>query len=250
MTRDDLVRWLDERLHVASFRDASLNGLQVEGAAEVHKVALAVDASLNTFEQAAEVGADFVVVHHGLLWEAPERLTGMLGKRVRFLMERNVSLYAAHLPLDAHPTLGNNWGMARKLGMVDLEPFCTHGGVSIGVKAAFPSPPTLRDLADDIEKILGESVLVHAGGPTTVRTMGIVSGSAAREIHAAAAEGLDALLTGEPKHDLFHAPFELGVNALFAGHYMTETVGVQLLGDAIERELGLATEFLLLPTGL
>lgn len=250
MKRDDLVRWLDDRLAISTFTDASLNGLQVEGADEVHKVALAVDASLNTFEQAAEVGADMLVVHHGLFWGASERLTGMLGRRVKFLMEKNLSLYAAHLPLDAHPTLGNNWGLARKLGMLDLEPFCLVDGVAIGVKASFAGEVSLRDLADDIETILGESVLVHAGGPATVRTMGIVSGSAAREVHAAAAEGLDALLTGEPKHDLFHAPFELGVNALFAGHYMTETVGVQLLGEALTEELGIATEFLLLPTGL
>lgn len=250
MKRNDLVRWLDATLDVHAFPDPSLNGLQVEGVDDVAKVAVAVDASLSTFEQAADVGADMLIVHHGLFWGAAEPLRGMMGKRVRYLMEREINLYAAHIPLDAHRELGNNWGLARLLGMDDLRPFGDWQGHAIGVAGAFPNTVSLRDLADTIEKELGESVLVHAGGPMEVGSLGIVSGAAAREIAAAADEGLDAFLTGEPKHDVFHVPFERGINALFAGHYMTETVGVNLLADRIRAEFGLETEFLLLPTGL
>ena len=250
MKRDDLVRWLDATLEIDAYPDPSLNGLQVEGTGEVHKVAFAVDASLSTFEQAADVGADLLVVHHGLFWGPAEPIRGMMGRRVRYLLEKDIGLYAAHIPLDAHRELGNNWGLARILGLDDLRPFGDWQGHAIGVKGVFPTPLALRDLADTIEKELGEAVLVHAGGPMEVGSLGIVSGAAARDVGTAADEGLDAFLTGEPKHDVFHVPFERGINALFAGHYMTETVGVNLLARRVAEELGLATEFLLLPTGL
>ncbi len=245
-----LVAWLDTYLEIDAFTDPSLNGLQVEGQPEVNKVAVAVDSSLTTFEQAAEVGADLLVVHHGLFWGEPLSVTGMHGRRVKYLLEHNLSLYAAHIPLDAHREVGNNWGLARILGMADLEPFGRWGDRAIGVKGSFPNQITLRELADTLEKELGESVLVHAGGKLELETLGIISGAAARDVATAADEGLDAFLTGEPKHGTFYDAFELGINALFAGHYMTETVGVSLLADKIEQEFGLATEFILLPTGL
>ena len=245
-----LVAWLDTYLEIDAFTDPSLNGLQVEGQPEVNKVAVAVDSSLTTFEQAAEVGADLLVVHHGLFWGEPLPITGMHGRRVRYLLEHNLSLYAAHIPLDAHREVGNNWGLARILGMADLESFGSWGDRAIGVKGSFPNSVTLRELADTLEKELGESVLVHAGGKLELETLGIISGAAARDVATAADEGLDAFLTGEPKHETFYDAFERGINALFAGHYMTETVGVSLLADKIEQEFGLATEFILLPTGL
>ena len=245
-----LVAWLDTYLETDAFEDVSLNGLQVEGQPEVNKVAVAVDSSLTTFEQAAEVGADLLIVHHGLFWGQPLPLTGMHGRRVRYLLEHNLSLYASHLPLDAHREVGNNWGLARILGMDDLEPFGHWGKRAIGVKGRFPNAVTLRELADTLEKELGESVLVHAGGKLELDTLGIISGAAARDVATAADEGLDAFLTGEPKHETFYDAFERGIDALYAGHYMTETVGVSLLADKIEQEFGLATEFILLPTGL
>ena len=245
-----LVAWLDTYLETSAFKDVSLNGLQVEGQSEVTKVAVAVDSSLTTFEQAAEIGADLLIVHHGLFWGQPLPITGMHGRRVRYLLEHNLSLYAAHIPLDAHREVGNNWGLARILGMDELEPFGHWGDRAVGVKGRFPNAVTLRELADTLEKELGESVLVHAGGKLEVETLGIISGAAARDVATAADEGLDAFLTGEPKHETFYDAFERGIDALYAGHYMTETVGVSLLADKIEQEFGLTTEFILLPTGL
>jgi dinuclear metal center YbgI/SA1388 family protein len=169
---------------------------------------------------------------------------------VRFLLERNLSLYAAHIPLDAHEEVGNNWGLARLLGMADLEPFGAWQGKPIGVKGIFPNGMGLRELADLIERALGESVLVHAGGKMEIRSLGIISGGASRDVVTAAEEGLDAFLTGEPKHEMFHDAFERDINALYAGHYMTETVGVKLLAEKLEEAFGLDTEFILLPTGL
>jgi dinuclear metal center YbgI/SA1388 family protein len=249
MDLTELVTWLDGYLETAAFDDPSLNGLQVEGRPEVAKVAVAVDSSMTTFQQAAEVGADLLIVHHGLFWGRPLAVRGMHGRRVKYLLDHGISLYAAHLPLDAHRDVGNNWGLARILGMADLEPF-GGPGVAIGVKGRFPNGVTLRELADGLEKELGESVLVHAGGKLEIETLAIVSGAAARELGRAADEGLDAFLTGEPRHETFYDAFERNINALYAGHYMTETVGVSLLADKLEQEFGLATEFILLPTGL
>jgi dinuclear metal center YbgI/SA1388 family protein len=248
--RNDLVQWLDSYLNIHFYDDASLNGLQVEGADEVAKVAFAVDSSLSTLEQAAETGADMLIVHHGLFWGKPLAITGMHKNRVKYLLENDISLYAAHLPLDAHKEVGNNYGLARILGMTDLQEFAYHKGKPIGVKGVFPNPITLRDLANQLEKELGESVLVHAGGKLEISTLGIVSGGASWDVVTAANEGLDAFLTGEPKHEVFYEAFERKINALYAGHYMTETVGVKLLEEKVKLEFNLATQFILLPTGL
>ena len=250
MQRDALTEWLDTYLDVHAYEDPSLNGLQVEGAPDVAKVAVAVDASLATIEAAMSSGADMLIVHHGLFWGPAKAVVGPHRRRLAALLEHDISLYAAHIPLDAHREVGNNWGLGRMLALDDLQPFGSWRGTTIGVKGVFPTPMGLRDLADTLERHLGESVLVHAGGGLEVGTLGIISGGAAGSIAEAAAEGLDAFLTGEPKHDVFHDAFEFGINALYAGHYMTETVGVKLLADKLQEEFGLLTEFILLPTGL
>ena len=250
MDLDTLVSWLDNYLDIASYPDASLNGLQVEGAERVTKVAVAVDSSVSTFEQAAGVGADMLIVHHGLFWGKPLALRGMHRKRVAYLLDKDISLYAAHLPLDAHQEVGNNWGLARLLGLDALEWFGEVKGKPLGCKGVFPTPIGLPDLANTIERELGESVLVHAGGPSEIASLGIISGGAAWDVVSAADEGLDAFLTGEPKHEVFYEAFERGINALYAGHYMTETVGVNLLAKKLEVAFGLSTQFIMLPTGL
>lgn len=250
MLRTELVNWLNEYLKIDDYKDISLNGLQVEGAEEVQKVAVAVDSSQSTFEQAADMGADMLIVHHGLFWGRQIPITGIHKKRVKYLLEKDISLYAAHIPLDAHKEVGNNWGLARIIAMTDLEDFGEWQGKPIGVKGIFPTPISLKDLADLLEKELGESVLVHAGGQMEIGSFGIISGGAAWDIVTAAEQGLDAFLTGEPKHETFYESFERGINALYAGHYMTETVGVNLLAKKLRDEFGLATEFILLPTGL
>ncbi len=250
MRRDELVRWLDDYLAVDDFPDKSLNGLQVEGKEDVQKVVVAVDSSYNTFEMAAAKGGDMLIVHHGLFWGHPLAVTGPHKRRLQFLLDNELSLYAAHLPLDAHVEVGNNWGLARRLGMTDLEGFVPMAGTHLGVKGQLAEATELRTLAEQIEKELGEQVMVHAGGPDPVNSLGIVSGGAAWEVVRAADEGLDAFLTGEPKHETFYESFERGISALFAGHYMTETVGVQLLAEKLESVFGLETEFVMLPTGL
>ncbi|HEX7021939.1 MAG TPA: Nif3-like dinuclear metal center hexameric protein, partial [Trueperaceae bacterium] len=238
MNRDDLVAFLDDYLHIGDYDDLSLNGLQVEGKDEIRKVAVAVDASLATCQRAAETNADMLIVHHGLFWGEPLALRGPHKTRVQTLLDAGISLYAAHIPLDAHREVGNNWGLARILGLTDLQDFGTYKGKPIGVQGVFPNAMTLRELADLIEQQLGESVLVHAGGKMEVKSLGIISGGASWDVVTAAEEGLDAFLTGEPKHEVFHEAFERHIDALYAGHYMTETVGVKLLADKLQSEFG------------
>jgi dinuclear metal center YbgI/SA1388 family protein len=250
MQLSELTTWLDDYLAIADYKDISLNGLQVEGSKDVRKIAVAVDACMNAFEQAASIGADMLIVHHGLFWGKPLAISGMHGARVRYLLENDISLYAAHIPLDAHREVGNNWGLARLLGLSELADFGTWQGKPVGVKGIFPNPYTLREIADTLEKMLGESVLVHAGGDLNVSSMGIISGGAARDIVLASEEGLDLFLTGEPKHDVFYDAFERKMNAMYAGHYMTETIGVKLLSEKIEETFGVDCQFILLPTGL
>lgn len=250
MKRDDLVRWLDEYLAISDYPDPSLNGLQVEGADVIGKVAVAVDSSLETFEKAADLGADIIIVHHGLFWGSPVAITGMHKRRVAFLLDQEISLYAAHIPLDAHREVGNNWGLAALLEMKELEDFGYFKGKPIGVKGRFSEPRPRRLLANLLEEKLGEPVMVLEGGPEQVSTFGIVSGGAAWDVVTAANEGLDAFLTGEPRHEVFHDAYERGINAMFGGHYMTETVGVNLLAGKIRDLHDLPVEFIYLPTGL
>ena len=250
MNRDDLVKWLNDYLMIADYSDPSLNGLQVEGAGEVTTVAVAVDSSMSTFEQAVAMGAQMLIVHHGLFWGQPKAVTGAHGRRVKFLLDHGLSLYAAHIPLDAHREVGNNWGFARRLGMLDLEDFGEFSGRPVGVKGRLPDVMDRRELAQMIEAQLGEPVMLLEAGKPQVETLGIISGGAAWDVLTAAEHGLDAFLTGEPQHAVFYEPFEIGMNAMYGGHYMTETIGVNLLGEKIREVLGLEFRFIYLPTGL
>lgn len=250
MARDELVAWLDDFLRVGEIEDRSLNGLQLEGRERVGRLAVGVDSTLATIEAAAVAGADFLIVHHGWFWGEPLAVRGPHGRRVRAALEAGLSLYAAHLPLDVHPEVGNNIEMARALALQDVRDFAVERGLPLGVSGRLPVPVSLADLADTLHRITGESCLVHAGGPNEVRTVGIVSGGGAGFVGHAARAGLDCLITGEPEHRYFAEPFEHGISALFAGHYVTETLGVRALAVRLEDTFGLPWEFLHLPTGL
>ena len=250
MRRDELVSWLDGFLNISGIPDVSKNGLQVEGAPEVNLVGAAVDASLKTFQDAIERGVDFLIVHHGLFWGEYEPVVGPHKRRLETLLSAGTSLYAAHLPLDVHPEVGNNAVLARELGLAELSPFGEYHGVSVGLKGRFPVAQRLHDIADRIGQLTGMQALVHQGGSDLVKTAAVVTGSGSSLIPQAAREGLDLLITGEPKHAAFHLPFEWGINVLYAGHYDTEVFGVKALAERIKAEFGLPWVFLDHPTGL
>jgi dinuclear metal center YbgI/SA1388 family protein len=250
MQRDTLAGWLDEYLKIGEFKDSSLNGLQVEGRPLVRRIGVAVDAAQAIFNKAARARVDFLITHHGLFWGQPFALVGHHKKRLETLFSAGISLYTAHLPLDAHPEVGNNAIMARELGLVDLEPFPHPKHGQIGYVGRFREPQTLAQVEDQIGQLTRMQPLVHAAGPDEIRRVAILSGAGAGDAGLAKALGCDLYITGEPSHAHYHEPFELGINVIFAGHYDSETFGVKALAARLEEEFGLPWVFVEHPTGL
>jgi dinuclear metal center YbgI/SA1388 family protein len=246
---DTLIRgWLP--FQQAEKADSALNGLQVgRRDREVRKVAFAVDASAETFRRAAGLKADLVFVHHGLFFGKTKPVTGALYKRLAFLAEHDIALYAVHLPLDMAPVLGNNAGLAERLGLVAPEPFGVYHGVKIGLKGKLKEPRPLREI---VRELLGNPPLPAsflAFGPETVDTAGIVSGGAPEAARDAIDEGLDLFVTGEQSHEIYHESLEAGLNVIFAGHYASERFGVEAVMKKVAAETGLDTAFIDVPTG-
>ncbi|PYE48972.1 Nif3-like dinuclear metal center hexameric protein [Deinococcus yavapaiensis] len=250
VARAELVRWLNEYLGTTRFPDRSMNGLQIEGKPEIRRVAVAVDTNLRTIQDAVDAGADLLITHHGLFWGEPLALVGPHRTRVQEALGANLNLYTSHIPLDAHPEVGNNAMIASALGLQNAQPFGSYRGFKIGVKGDLPIPMSLQDFADRLQRLTGEICLVHGGGPGEVRRVGIISGAASESVVEAAAEELDTFITGEPKHQDFALPFELGVNSVYIGHYESETFGVRALAAKIEETFGLPWQFIHVPTGL
>lgn len=251
MKLDELTKYLDEYLKIGEIEDRARNGLQVEGPQDVRRVAFAVDSSLAGFRRAVELEADLLIVHHGLFWGNEQMLTGPLFKRVKTLIEGGAGLYAVHLPLDAHEEVGNNVELARILDLETTGPFGDYHGTSIGVTCRPRSGPVTREaFVTQANTRLNTNCVVQAYGPAEIRTIGIVSGGAAGMIDQAATAGLDLYLTGETNHIHAHAAEEYGLNVVYAGHYATETVGLQALARHLESQFGLETAFIDLPTGM
>ncbi len=243
--RDEIVRYLDETLEAVLYRDHLPLGLQVPGADEVRHVCTAVSASLDVFERAAAAGAQMLVVHHGLFWDGtPRRITLLERRRLESLFRNDLSLVAYHLPLDGHGELGNNAVLAALLGLGQVEPFGEYRGRLLGRYGMLPAPEAPIALARRLGETIGSTPLVFPGGPDPIRSVGVISGGAAKEIAAAAALGLDCFITGEPDEDSPYLAAELGVTLIAAGHNATETVGVQAVGERLVREFGVTTEFL------
>jgi dinuclear metal center YbgI/SA1388 family protein len=254
MTLAETERWLNDCLDLDATAsiDSSLNGIQVSSRTPaVTHVAFAVDAAMESFRRAAEWGAQLLVVHHGILWDRQQqRLAGVLYDRIRFLVEKDLALYAAHLPLDVHREVGNNAGIARRLGLLDVRPFGMYRGSALGCRGTFAEPVTLEQIVSLLAGRQGEPVRTLPFGPAQVRSIGIISGDAPWGAAQASAEGLDAYVTGESAHEIYHHCLEQHIHAIFAGHYHSESYGVQSLAGRLARETGLVTTYLDIPTGL
>ncbi len=253
MTLDELDRWLSALLDLPATAgiDASLNGIQVgDRAAEVIRAAFAVDASMEAFRRAAEWKAGVLVVHHGIFWATPLRIVGPLFERIHFLMDKGLALYAAHLPLDMHPEVGNNAGLAAQIGLGELEPFGAYRGVKIGLKGRFPEPLPLDVIVGRLSARQGETVRSLPFGPGMIRTVGVVTGRASWAATQATEEGLDLFITGETSHEIYHHCLEQRIHVIFAGHYHSESYGVRALAVRLSRETGVETTYLDVPTGL
>jgi dinuclear metal center YbgI/SA1388 family protein len=246
----DVVRDLDAYLQVDAVPDDdhALNGLQVENTGRVRRVAVAVDASARTIAEAVRRGCDLVVVHHGLFWGGNQAVTGPRFRRLKPLLQHDVALYAAHLPLDVHPEVGNNVLLARELGMEVAGTFGEYRGVEVGVHGRLELKREV--LAARLDDVLGRRVHMMLFGPEVVQRVGVLTGGGGSMIRSAVAAGLDAYITGEGPHHTHFDAEEGGINVYYGGHYATETWGVRALGAWLETRFGLPWEFIDHPTGL
>lgn len=246
-----LVTYLDEFLKVPEIEDYpnAMNGLQVSRKnPEVNKVALAVDSGMATLQSAATCGADVLVVHHGLFWGGLQAMTGRLYEKMRVLLDADLALYSVHLPLDAHPGVGHAAALSRPLELQIAGPFGDYKGHPVGWHGFLRG--SRQTLQNRLIQIVDGPVTCIPGGPDETQRVAIVTGSGGSFIEAAAAEGIDTLISGEGGHHTYHDAMEFGVNVFYAGHYATETFGMKALGKHIEIELQVEWEFLDHPTGL
>lgn len=250
MHLQELTSYLDTYLQISEFADNSQNGLQVQGREEILRVAAAVDACQETIAAAAAGRFDLLLVHHGLFWEKPEKIVGAHFRRVKKLIESEVNLYCAHLPLDAHPEVGNNAVLARRLGFEPAAGFGNHHGRDIGCIAEAKAAISPTEFLQRLQATLGNAVRADFFGTSAIQRLAIVSGGGAFLLPHAVAAGVDAYLTGEPSHSRYHFCKENHFNVVYGGHYATETFGVIALAQHLEAKFHLPYQFLDFPTGL
>lgn len=255
----DIARYLDEYLRIREVPDEpdAVNGLQVENSGEIGRIVAAVDASLETIADCGQPTSDhadaspLLLAHHGLFWDGNVPLTGRRLRRVRALLDHDIALYAAHIPLDVHPVIGNNVVLANRLGMAVGGWFGNYRGIPIGVWGDAPADLWRRDaLPVRLREILGGDVRLIPGGPEQVRRVGIVTGGAGTMVAEAREAGLDTFVTGEGPHHTYFDAMEWGVNLIYAGHYATEQLGVQALAAHLSTQFQIPWEFHHHPTGL
>lgn len=249
MDRDTIVDFLHEQYDPSTMRDGCVNGVQVDGSAlEIRRVALGVSPSLELFERAASAGAQMVVTHHGLFWRSgPRGIDRFLRARLQLLFDHGITLLAYHLPLDRHEQ-GNNQLLRAALGLEpDPRPIGHFEGQAIGCIGRAPVPVPREEFVARVAAICGQQPLVLPYGPAAIGSVGIVSGGAAPDVAEAIELGLDAFLTGEATEHIFGQVKEAGITFLAAGHYGTERLGIQRLGQLLEERFGLETVFIDVP---
>lgn len=246
--RDKIVKFLNDLLNVATIKDSSVNGLQVEGTSEIKKIGLATDASLSLYEKAKEEGCQMLVTHHGLIWNSIRSVTGRDYQHLKCLMDHEINLYGVHLPLDLHPEVGNNICLAKLPNLQNIVPFGNYHGVEIGFSGTLPKPMKVDELTKVFTKKIGGTPMVLPFGKETVESIAIVSGGGSSAIGEAVEKGIDCFITGEGSHQNHHEALEGNLNVLFLGHYHTETLGVKALGEELKKEFDVETVFIDIPT--
>jgi dinuclear metal center YbgI/SA1388 family protein len=250
MLTSELVKYLNQYLRVAEIEDRSNNGLQVEGAGEVNNLAFAVDACLASFEAARDAQVQMLITHHGLFWSEVKLISGPHFKRIKTLIDANINLYAAHLPLDEHSEVGNNIELCRLLGLIDVQPWGRYKSGPAGYGGALPKLMKLYDLAIKIDELLNTRSRVLAFGPQIVDRVAVCSGGASMFIPQVQAAGYSTYFSGETAHQHYHDAKDYGLNVIYSGHYVTETVGLKALARHLEQRFQVQTVFIDLPTGL
>ncbi len=244
-TLTELTTRLDTLLQPEAFADYCVNGLQVEGSAVVRRVACGVSLSQRFIDAALEWSADALLVHHGLFWRStphPMALrAGPMRDRLKLLLTNDLSLLAYHLPLDAHPEIGNNAVLARELGLVDLSP------VDVGFAGNLSEPLPIDRFIDRLAAVTQHPVEAFRFGAEEIRRVGLISGGSGASYPAIVAAGCDTFVNGDRQENLVREYEESGINHLFAGHYATERFGPRALGDWCAAQLDVETRFIDVP---
>jgi dinuclear metal center YbgI/SA1388 family protein len=246
----EIVSYTDRFLRIRDVGDwdNALNGVQIENSGRVTRIGAAVDISTRVLTEAAKQDVDLLIVHHGLFWSGLQPIRGPLRRQLRLAFENDVALYSAHLPLDIHPSVGNNAQLAAALGLKSAQPFLEEKGQPVGLKIRASVPRS--ELVRKLQKALNGPMKVFGFGPKQTRAIGIGTGAAGSEIYRVADEGIDTFITGEAPHWAAVAAEELGVNLLLGGHYATEVFGVKALAANLSKRFTVPWKFIDCPTGL
>lgn len=246
MTRIELENYLDQLLSPQKFEDYAPNGLQVEGKAEIKRIAFSVSATLESIDLTLQFGADALLVHHGLFWkfQGAKTLTGAFAKRVYPLVRHGISLFAYHLPLDAHPEVGNAAAIADRIGLIERAPFGDFKGSPTGIQGLLPRPRIVREMQQELERVLDHPVLLASPDrEMRMRSVGVITGGANHDWVYAARANLDAFITGEMSEHDWHDSREAGIHMFAGGHHATERFGIQTLMKKIQRDFSLECRF-------
>jgi dinuclear metal center YbgI/SA1388 family protein len=238
MKAQEIANYLNKVLEINSIEDNSKNGLQVENIQDIKKVGFAVDASLETYQKAYQAGCQMLIVHHGMIWNGLESISGFIFKQLKYLFEKDIALYGVHLPLDKHNLYGNNIQLANLLNLKDVQEFDT-----IGFEGK--TDKTLTEIKQ-ILKENGITDLCLNFGPENIGKVAIVSGGGDHSVFKAL--NYDLFITGEGAHHLHHIAKENNLNIIFGGHYQTEVWGVKALMKLVNEKFNLETEFIDVPT--
>lgn len=239
MTRSELEKYLADFLQISSFKDYAPNGLQIEGKTEIRKIVTGVTACQGLIDKAIELNADAILVHHGFFWKGEsEVITGMKQRRIKGLLIHDINLFGYHLPLDAHPMLGNNAELGRKLDISDAEPV---EGVAQGLiwQGRLDTPILASEFSERLLTVLNRQPLHIGAEDELIQSIAWCTGGAQDYIDNAASLGVDAFISGEVSERTYHSAIELGVHYYAAGHHATERYGIQALGEHLAREFGI-----------
>ena len=239
----EITNFLDQELKIAEIEDYSLNGLQVEGKKEINRIGFAVDASVESLLLAKEKDVDMLIVHHGIFWGKQEAICGPLYQKLKVLIENQISLYAAHLPLDIHPNLGNNAQLSKIILGSCGKQIGDYGYIAeVEIE--------LSEVIKRLEKRLDARCKVYPCGKENLKKVALSSGGGASMLSLAIKEGADLFITGEPRLSSYHLAKESGINLIFCGHYATETVGIKALMAEIQKRFEVDCLFLDLPVDI
>lgn len=241
----ELEEKLNELLEAKKFLDSSINGIQVEGKKKIKKVATGVSASVALFKKASNWKADAIIVHHGLLWKNMDiRIYASLKERLKILISNDISLLVYHLPLDAHPDIGNNAQIGKKLGFKDRIPFGEYKGNIIGF--LYYADISIDDLLKKLKEIFGEPVIHIKAKKEKLKRIAIISGGAQKEFLQVQGKDIDCFITGEVSEFVFELAKEINCHFISAGHYRTEKFGIKALTKKLN-EWGLEAKFFEVP---